>query len=270
MDKKQNRTAPTPREDVFGDLLEGRNAVAEALAKGRKILRLYVLEGGDRSENRLASLIAGCRDTGGQVFFCNRKKLDAMSQTGMHQGIIGYTQGIPYASLEAIFDRAAERNEPPLMVVCDHIEDPQNLGAIIRSAEVAGAHGVILPARRGATMTAAAVRASAGACMYLPIVKCTNIAATLEELKERNVWIYGADGAGENLAYDTDMTGPAAIVMGAEGFGLSRLAREKCDFLVRIPMIGNVNSLNVSAATAVLLFETVRQRLQKAGNSRKD
>ena len=247
------------REDSEAlNLIEGRNAVHEALVSGRSIEKLFVQGGTD--DTRLAGLIAECRESGAQIVRCDKRKLDAMSQTGAHQGAIAMVSDITYATVADIFARAAESGRPPLIVICDHLNDPQNLGAIVRSAEVFGAHGVIIPKRRSVSVTATAVKASAGACLHMPIVRCTNLHATIEELKKAGVWIYGADGAGDRLLAETDLTSAAAIVMGSEGDGMSRLTRDDCDFLVRIPMLGKVNSLNVSAAAAVFLYEAVRQR----------
>ena len=240
------------------NLIEGRNAVREALASGKSIEKLFVQGGTD--DARLAGLIADCRESGAQIVRCDKRRLDMMSSTGAHQGAIAVVSDITYATMADIFARAQESGRPPLIVICDHLNDPQNLGAIVRSAEVFGAHGVIIPKRRSVSVTATAVKASAGACLHMPIVRCTNLHATIEELKKAGVWIYGADGAGEKVLAETDLTSSAAIVMGSEGDGMSRLTREDCDFLVRIPMLGNVNSLNVSAAAAVFLYEAVRQR----------
>jgi 23S rRNA (guanosine2251-2'-O)-methyltransferase len=251
------RTEERADDDAL-NLIEGRNAVHEALVSGRSIEKLFVQGGTD--DARLAGLIAECRESGAQIVRCDKRKLDAMSQTRAHQGAIAMVSDITYATVADIFARAAESGRPPLIVICDHLNDPQNLGAIVRSAEVFGAHGVIIPKRRSVSVTATAVKASAGACLHMPIVRCTNLHATIEELKKAGVWIYGADGAGDRLLAETDLTSAAAIVMGSEGDGMSRLTRDDCDFLVRIPMLGKVNSLNVSAAAAVFLYEAVRQR----------
>lgn len=256
---ERRRNDEMEREAVH--FIEGRNAVREVLNSGRSIAKLYVLDNQD--DARLAALAAECRANGALLVRCDRRQLDAMSETGAHQGAIAVVSEIAYATMGDIFARAEQSGRPPLIVVCDHLSDPQNLGAIVRSAEVFGAHGVVIPKRRSASVTPAAVKASAGACLHLPIVRCTNLHAALNELKEAGVWLYGADGAGDRLVCETDMTSAAAIVLGSEGDGLSRLIREDCDFLVRIPMLGKVNSLNVSAAAAVFLYEAVRQRPQQ-------
>ena len=194
---------------------------------------------------------------------CDRRRLDMMSPTGAHQGVIAYVSPCEYLSVGELIDKALSSGTTPLIVVCDHVEDPRNLGAIIRSAEVSGAHGVIIPRRRGASVTGTVVKASAGAALHLPIAKCANLNAAIRELKERGIWVWGAEGGESRMLYDADFTLPTALVLGSEGDGLSRLTAESCDGLVSIPMAGKVNSLNVSAAAAVLLFEAVRQRITK-------
>lgn len=240
------------------NIVEGRNAVHEAIASGRSVEKLFVL--GTTDDTRLNGLVGECKENGAQIIRCDRHKLDAMSRTGAHQGAIAVVSEIAYATVDDIFARAEETGRPPLIVVCDHLSDPQNLGAIVRSAEVFGAHGVIIPKRRSVSVTPVTVKASAGACLHLPIVRCTNLHAVLTELKERGVWICGADGSGDRLISETDLTSPTAIVLGSEGDGMARLTKDDCDFVVRIPMQGKVNSLNVSAAAAVFLYEAIRQR----------
>ena len=243
-----------PREDD-GTLIEGRNAVLETLRAGRTVDKVFVAEGA-----RIGDVAAEARRHGVPVVTCDRRKLDHMSPTGNHQGVIAQAAAQEYVALEDIFRVARERGEAPLIVVCDGIEDPHNLGAIIRSAETAGAHGVIIPKRRAAGLTAVAARASAGALAYMPVHKTVNLAGLIDELKERGVWVFGAEADGTVGLYEADFAGPTAIVIGSEGEGISRLVRQKCDFIVSIPMRGKVNSLNASNAAAVLLFEAVRRR----------
>lgn len=250
---EKNRRRP-PREDD-GTLIEGRNAVLETLRAGRTVDKVFVAEGA-----RIGDVAAEARRHGVPVVTCDRRKLDHMSPTGNHQGVIAQAAAQEYVSLDDIFRVARERGEAPLIVVCDGIEDPHNLGAIIRSAETAGAHGVIIPKRRAAGLTAVAARASAGALAYMPVHKAVNLAALIDTLKERGVWVFGAEADGNVGLYEADFAGPTAIVIGSEGEGISRLIREKCDFIVSIPMRGKVNSLNASNAAAVLLFEAVRRR----------
>ena len=196
------------------------------------------------------------------VSFVSKEKLDLMSKTKKHQGVIAICAAYEYSDMEDIFKRAEEKNEPPFVFILDEIEDPHNLGAIIRTANLCGAHGVIIPKRRAAGLTATVVKASAGAINYTPVVKVTNIAKTIEELKERGMWFACADMEGE-LMYGCDLTGALGIVIGNEGSGVSRLVKEKCDYVVSIPMKGDIDSLNASVAAGVLAYEAVRQRMLK-------
>lgn len=250
-----DRKKSPPEGDAL--LLEGRNAVLEHLRAGGATDKLFVAEG---AEGRLGDVLALARSRGVPVSVCDRRKLDAMSRTGCHQGVLAQAAAHAYATLDALLETAQARGEPPLLVICDGIEDPHNLGAIIRSAETAGAHGVVIPKRRAAGLTAVTARASAGALEHIGVHRATNLAAALDTLKERGVWIFGAEADGTVSLYDADFAGPTALVIGSEGAGLSRLIREKCDFIVSIPMRGKVNSLNASNAAAVLLFEAVRRR----------
>ena len=245
-------------EERTETLLEGRNALLEALRAGRTVDKLFVARGGDRTLGRLA---AQAKKAGAVVVEVDRRKLDAMSQTGAHQGVVAQLAAQPYASVADILAAARERGEAPLVVVCDELSDPPNLGAVIRTAECAGAHGVVIPKRRSAGLTAVVAKASAGAVSCLPVARVPNIPALLRELKEAGLWIYGAAGEAEATLYQADLRGPAAIVIGSEGDGMGRLVRESCDLLVRIPMAGRISSLNASAAAAVLLYEAVRQRM---------
>jgi len=190
----------------------------------------------------------------------DRRKLDNMSRTHAHQGVIALAAVREYVSVQSLLDIAAQKGEPPLIVVCDEISDPHNLGAILRTAECAGAHGVIIPKRRSAGLTAIVAKTSAGAVSYMPVARVANISATLKDLKKEGVWVFGTAAEGTTTLYDADLKGPAAIVIGSEGDGMTRLVRENCDFLVSIPMKGRISSLNASAAAAILLYEAVRQR----------
>lgn len=256
MDKKQPKQ--TGRLQAPDDtLVEGRNAVMELLRAGRAVDKLFVAEG---AHGRVGEVTALARERGVPVTVCDRRKLDAMSRAGNHQGVIAQAAAHTYASLDELFAAAQAHGEPPLFVVCDGIEDPHNLGAILRSAEAAGAHGVIIPKRRAVGLTGVVARASAGAIEHILVHKAGNLAATLAELKARGVWLFGAEADGDVGLYEADFARPAAIIIGSEGRGLSRLTREACDFLLRIPMRGQVNSLNASNAAAVLLYEAVRRR----------
>lgn len=253
-EKKPRHPLPEEREET---LVEGRNAVAELLKAGRPVDKLFVAEG---AHGRMGEVLELARQAGVPVVRCDRRKLDAMSRTGNHQGVLAQTAAHGYASLDELFAAAEEKGEPPLFVICDGIEDPHNLGAILRSAEAAGAHGVIIPKRRAAGLTAVVARASAGAIEYIPVHKAGNLAAVVDALKARGVWVYGAEAGGTTELYQADFAGATALVIGSEGAGISRLIREKCDFIVSIPMRGRVNSLNASNAAAVLLYEAVRRR----------
>jgi len=259
----RRRQEPDEGPDELAEgLIEGRNALTEALKSGRTIDKVYVAEGStDRALTRLAAL---AKEAGAVVVPVDRRKLDQMSPTGAHQGVIAAVAAHEYASVDDILALAAERGEAPLIVICDELSDPHNLGAILRSAECAGAHGVIIPKRRSVGLTAVVSKTSAGAVEYLPVARVANIANTIRELKEKGVWIYGTAADGASGLYRTDLTGPTAIVIGNEGEGMSRLVRESCDVLVSIPMKGRISSLNASAAAAVLLYEALRQRENKA------
>ena len=251
------RRAQEPAENAE-NMLEGRNAVQEALAAGRPIDKLYIAAGEtDRALSRLAAM---AREAGAAVVETDRRKLDQLSATGAHQGVIAMVAAHAYATIDDILENAKSRGEAPLIVICDELSDPHNLGAIIRTAECAGAHGVIIPKRRSAGLTAIVDKASAGALEHMAIARVPNLVAAIETLKKNGLWIYGTAAEGSNELWKTDLTGPACIVIGSEGSGISRLVREKCDFLVSIPLHGQISSLNASAAAAVLLYEALRQR----------
>lgn len=254
--RKQNRPARGQERDTT--LYEGRNAVMELLRAGRIVDKLFVAPD---QNGRMADIIALARQSGAVVTQVDRRKLDAMSETGVHQGVIAQAAAHEYVSIDDLLQVARDRGEQPLLLLCDGLTDPHNLGAVIRSAETAGAHGVIIPKRRSVGLTATAAKASAGALEHIGIARVTNLTAAIEQLKENGVWIFGADAGGDKSLYEADFAGAAAIVIGSEGSGLSRIVREACDFIVSIPMKGRVNSLNASAAAAVLLYEAVRQRL---------
>ena len=240
----------------------GRNAVKELLSSGRDIDKLYITSG--EREGSINMLIGIAKERGLPIVECERSRLDAMAAGGRHQGIIAIAAEHNYSTVEEILAYAQERGEPPFVIVCDGVEDPHNLGAIIRSAECAGAHGVIIPKRRAVGLTTTVAKASAGALSHMRVAKVTNLASAIDDLKERGLWVYGADMDGKEY-YNTDLKGAAAIVLGSEGFGISRLVKEKCDFIVSIPLYGQVNSLNVSCAAAVILTEVSRQRNVKEG-----
>ena len=254
MDKKK----PLPQAEADG-IIEGRNAVIEALRSGENIDKIYLAKG--ETDKTLGHIASRAREKGIVVVEADRRKLDGMSRTHAHQGVIALAAMREYVSVESLLDAAAQKGEAPLLVICDEISDPHNLGAILRTAECAGAHGVIIPKRRSAGLTAIVGKTSAGAVSYMPVARVANLPATLEELKKKGVWIYGTAAEGTTNLYDADLKGPAAIVIGSEGSGMGRLVREKCDFLVSIPMKGHISSLNASAAAAILLYEAVRRRM---------
>ena len=240
-------------------VIEGRNAVIEALRAGTTIDKIYLQKG--ETDKTLGHIASKARAMGVVVVEADKRKLDGMSRTHAHQGVIALAAVREYVSVESILQSAADKGETPLLVICDEISDPHNLGAIIRTAECAGAHGVIIPKRRSAGLTAIVGKTSAGAVSYMPVARVSNLPATLEELKKKGVWVYGTAAEGTTSLYDADLKGPAAIVIGSEGSGMGRLVREKCDFLVSIPMKGHISSLNASAAAAILLYEAVRRRM---------
>ncbi len=238
-------------------LIEGRNEVIEALRSGRTIDRLYVLDGSH--DGKIETIKREAKKAGIRIDFIDRKRLDTMSLTGNHQGVVAKTAAYSYAEVDDILQRAEEKGEEPFIFVLDGIEDPHNLGAMIRTADVCGAHGVIIPKDRAVGLTATVAKASAGAINYVPVAKVTNLTRAMEELKQKGIWFAGADMDGE-LMYACNLRGPMGIVIGAEGKGLSRLVKEKCDYIVRIPLHGNIDSLNASVACGVLAYEVVRQR----------
>ena len=238
--------------------IEGRNAVLEAFRSGKTIDRLFVLDGCQDGPVRTIVREAKKHDT--IVNFVPKERLDSMSETGHHQGVMAYAAAFEYAEVEDILKIAEEKGEPPFLFLLDGIEDPHNLGAIIRTANLAGAHGVIIPKRRAVGLTATVARTSAGALNYTPVAKVTNMAATIEDLKKRGIWFVCADMGGESM-YRLDLKGPIGLVIGNEGEGVSRLVREKCDFIASIPMKGDIDSLNASVAAGVLAYEIVRQRM---------
>ena len=239
--------------------IEGRNAVMEAFRSGKTIDLVYVLKG--CQDGPINSILREARKHDTLVNFVAKERLDQMSETGKHQGVIASAAAYAYAEVEDMLKLAEEKGEPPFLFLLDDIEDPHNLGAIIRTANLAGAHGVIIPKRRAVGLTATVARTSAGALNYTPVAKVTNLSATIEELKEKGLWFVCADMGGTTM-YDLNLTGPIGLVIGNEGDGVSRLVKEKCDFVASIPMKGEIDSLNASVAAGVLAYEIVRQRLK--------
>ena len=244
--------------EIKNDIIEGRNAVIEALRVGRSIDKIFIAKG--ETDKTLGHIASKAREAGIVVVDADRRKLDNMSVTHAHQGVIALVGVNEYCSVEDILAVAESKGEAPFVIVCDEVSDPRNLGAIIRSAECAGAHGVIIPKRRSAGLTAIVGKASAGAAEHMAIARVPNIPAVLKELKAKGLWVYGAAAGGSSGLWDTDFTGAMALVIGSEGDGIGRLVRENCDFIVNIPMVGKINSLNASAAASVIMYEVLRQR----------
>ncbi len=239
--------------------IEGRNAVMEAFRSGKTIDKLFVQEG--LQDGPVLSILREARKHDTIINRVKKERLDQMSETGRHQGVIAQAAAYEYAQVEDILNAAREKGEPPFLFLLDNIEDPHNLGAIIRTANLAGAHGVIIPKRRAAGLTAVVARTSAGALNYTPVAKVNNLSAAIEELKKEGLWFVCADMEGETM-YNLDLRGPIGLVIGSEGEGVSRLVKEKCDFIASIPMKGDIDSLNASVAAGILGYEIVRQRLQ--------
>ena len=257
--RRPGRVAPAaPVEETEGQL-EGRNALQEALKSGRTVDKVFIAAG--ETDRGLQRLAAEAKEAGAVVVPVDRRKLDAMSFTRAHQGVIALVAAHVYYSIDDILEEAASRGEAPLIVICDELSDPHNLGAILRSAECAGAHGVIIPKRRSVGLTATVAKASAGAIEYMKVARVTNINNAIAELKEKGVWVFGTAAEGSIPMYQANLTVPAAIVIGNEGDGMSQLVRKNCDVMLNIPMKGHVSSLNASAAASILLYEALRQRL---------
>lgn len=244
------------------DLIEGRNAVIEALKSERTIEQLLIAKGD--TEGSVNLIIALAKERHIVIKEVDRKKLDNMSVSKAHQGVIAIVTPYDYFEVSDILKCAEEKGEKPFILILDEIEDPHNFGAIIRSAEVCGVHGIIIPKRRNVGITPIVYKTSAGAVQHMKIAKVTNINTVIDELKEKGLWIYGADMDGENYCYEVDFSGAAALVIGSEGKGISKLTKSKCDVLTKIPMRGNINSLNASVAGGIMMYEIMKQRLQRS------
>lgn len=257
-DKRVRSEENRSEENRNENLIEGRNAVLEAFRSGRTIDKLLVLDG--CQDGPVKSIIREAKKQDTLVQFAAKERLNQLSETGRHQGVIAWAAACAYAGVEDMLKLAEERGEDPFLILLDNIEDPHNLGAIIRTANLAGAHGVIIPKRRAAGLTATVAKASAGALNYTPVAKVVNLTRTMEELKEQGLWFVCADMGGEQM-YGLNLTGPIGLVIGNEGEGVSRLVKESCDYIAGIPMRGDIDSLNASVAAGVLAYEIVRQRL---------
>ena len=245
----------------MSEQIEGRNAVLEAFRSGKCVDKLFILDG--CQDGPVRTIAREARKTDTIINYVSKERLDQLSETRAHQGVIAQVAAYEYSTVDEILARAEEKGEAPFLILLDNVEDPHNLGAIIRTANLAGAHGVIIPKRRAVGLTSTVAKTSAGAINYTPVAKVTNIVRTIEELKEKGIWFVCADMGGE-IMYDLDLTGPMGLVIGNEGEGVSRLVREACDFTASIPMKGDIESLNASVAAGVLAYEIVRQRLVKS------
>ena len=259
MDPYHNREDGGEVRERGEGIIEGKNAVIEALRAGRAIDKIYIVKG--ESDSAFGHIASKGRAAGAVVVEVDRRKLDQMSVTHSHQGVIAIATVKEYVTVDEILQIAADKNENPLIIVCDEISDPHNLGAIIRTAEAAGAHGIIIPKRRSAGVTAIVEKTSAGASAHMAVARVANITAAINDLKKAGVWVFGTAADGTTDLWKADLAGPAAIVIGSEGDGMSRLVAESCDFTVSIPMRGKVSSLNASVSAAVLIYEAVRQRM---------
>ncbi|MGN8886480.1 23S rRNA (guanosine(2251)-2'-O)-methyltransferase RlmB [Blautia sp. HCP28S3_G10] len=244
----------------MSEQIEGRNAVLEAFRSGKCVDKLFILDG--CQDGPVRTIAREARKTDTIINYVTRERLDQLSETRSHQGVIAQVAAYEYSTVDEILSKAEEKGEAPFLILLDNVEDPHNLGAIIRTANLAGAHGVIIPKRRAVGLTSTVAKTSAGALNYTPVAKVTNLVKTIKELKEKGIWFVCADMDGETM-YNLDLTGPMGLVIGNEGEGVSRLVREACDFTASIPMKGDIDSLNASVAAGVLAYEIVRQRIQK-------
>ena len=256
VNNKGNHIEDTDEPD--DGIIEGRNAVLEALRAGVTIDKVFISKG--QVDRTLSHIASTARAAGAAVVDSDRRKLDSMSITKAHQGVIAYAASTTYVTITDMLEIAKHKNEQPLIILCDGIEDPHNLGAIIRTSEAAGVHGVIIPKRRSVGLTASVAKAASGAIHHCAIARVSNLSSAIAELKKEGVWIYAASGEAEASLWDSNLTGPTAIVIGAEGTGISRLVRENCDFSIYVPMFGKISSLNASVAAAIIAYEAVRQR----------
>ena len=243
----------------MSEQIEGRNAVLEAFRSGKCVDKLFILDG--CQDGPVRTIAREARKTDTIINYVSKERLDQLSETRAHQGVIAQVAAYEYSTVEEILARAEEKGEPPFLILLDNVEDPHNLGAIIRTANLAGAHGVIIPKRRAVGLTSTVAKTSAGAINYTPVAKVTNLTKTMKELKEKGLWFVCADMGGESM-YKLNLTGPIGLVIGNEGEGVSRLVKETCDFVASIPMKGDIDSLNASVAAGVLAYEVVRQRMK--------
>lgn len=258
--KKDNRRSEEREKRNFDDQVEGRNSVLELLESEKDINKIYVTRG--EKQGSINKIIGRAKGKGIVLVEVDKSKLDEMSQTGNHQGVIAIVPPFEYCEVEDILDEAKNKNEQPFILILDGIEDPHNLGAIIRTAETAGVHGVIIPKRRAASVNSTVNKVSAGAVEHMKVARVNNINDTIQYLKDNGLWIIGTDGKAENYYYEQDLTGPIALVIGSEGYGMNRLVSENCDILVKIPMMGKITSLNASVSAGIVTYEIVKQRIR--------
>ncbi len=249
---------PAPAVQLPSDVVIGRNAVTEALRSGRSINKILVAQG--ERQGSIKEVIALAKEKGIILQETEYRRLDEIAMGLRHQGVVAYAAPVDYVELDDILAAAAAKGEPPFLILLDELEDPHNLGAILRTADAAGVHGVLIPKRRSCPLSATVAKTSAGAVEYVPVARIGNVAQTIKLLKEKNMWVVGADMDGDKEYYEADLTGALVLVVGSEGRGISRLAKEHCDFLVRLPMNGHINSLNASVASSILMYESVKQR----------
>lgn len=255
--EKVAKSAPLDVVELPEDMVAGRNAVMEALKGSRSVNKLMIANGS--TEGSIKEIIAVAKDKGVNIQYWDRSKLDSIARGIRHQGVLAQVAPVQYAELEDILQVAKDRNEPPFIVLLDELEDPHNLGAILRTADAAGVHGVLIPKHRSCPLSATVAKTSAGAVEHVPVARVGNLVQTIKKLKQEGLWVAAADMDGKDY-YDTDLTGPLLLIIGSEGQGVGRLVKEQCDFVVRIPMVGKINSLNASVAGSILMYEAMKQR----------
>lgn len=259
--QNQKKNCTSINTELPEDVLIGRNAVIEAIRSGRGINKLLIADGD--KEGSVKEVISLAKEQGIVIQFVERSKIEGIAGGLRHQGVLAYVAPVAYSDLETILQAAEAKGEAPFLLLLDELEDPHNLGALLRTADATGVHGVLIPKRRSVPLTATVAKTSAGAVEYVPVARIGNIAQTLRKLKDKGFWVAGADMDGSQNYYEADLTGPLVLVVGSEGHGMSRLTKEQCDFIVKMPMVGKINSLNASVAGSILMYESMRQRLQK-------
>lgn len=259
--QNQKKACTSINTELPEDVLIGRNAVIEAIRSGRGINKLLIADGD--KEGSVKEVISLAKEQGLVIQFVERSKIEGIAGGLRHQGVLAYVAPVAYSDLETILQAAETKGEAPFLLLLDELEDPHNLGALLRTADATGVHGVLIPKRRSVPLTATVAKTSAGAVEYVPVARIGNIAQTLRKLKDKGFWVAGADMDGSQNYYEADLTGPLVLVVGSEGHGMSRLTKEQCDFIVKMPMVGKINSLNASVAGSILMYESMRQRLQK-------